>query len=171
MSQSNDPDSLTVILQFYQTVLSRKIYREETDEPDLIMNVFNISSAMKRENRQYWGRELGMCWQRLLTEIFRLYHPDFQPPVRTGQDEPCDFGFATFAVDTKYRIGSGDAGTLKKISLYMDASCKRRATAPPCSFCVRTICHRRSPPAVPEAGRFSWGRPLLISFWSKRILI
>ena len=35
------------------------------------MEVFGITPEMKRENRQYWGRQLGMCWQRLVTEISR----------------------------------------------------------------------------------------------------
>jgi hypothetical protein len=82
------------------------------------MHVFGITPQMKRENRQYWGRELGMCWQLLLTSIFRFNRADFAPAMKSGKDEPCAFAFGTYAVDTKYRIGSGDSGTLKKFKSY-----------------------------------------------------
>jgi hypothetical protein len=112
---TNDLDQ---ILLRYQAAFSKKVYREENDETDILMNVFNITSEMKRENRQYWGRELGMCWQLLVTQVFKNTRDNFALALRSGDDEPYDFGFSNFAVDTKYRIGSGDSGTLKKFKLY-----------------------------------------------------
>ena len=35
-----------------------------------------------------------------------------------GSDEPCDLIVDGYAIDTKYRIGSGDSGTLKKFKSY-----------------------------------------------------
>src|ERR1051326_1078011 len=82
------------------------------------MEVFGISPELKRENRQYWGRELGMRWQRLVIEIFRYARKDYGPALRFGADEPCDLTVGAHAIDTKYRIGSGDSGTLKKFKAY-----------------------------------------------------
>jgi hypothetical protein len=83
------------------------------------MDVFGISPELKRENRQYWGRELGMCWQRLIIEVCKhTRKKDFSPGLRVGADEPCDLVVGKIAIDTKYRIGSGDSGTLKKFKGY-----------------------------------------------------
>lgn len=82
------------------------------------MDVFSIPPALKRENRQYWGRELGMCWQSLVIKTFKTYCQNFQPAFKVGKDEPCDLIVGQYAIDTKYRIGSGDSGTLKKFRSY-----------------------------------------------------
>ncbi|MHB8753182.1 MAG: hypothetical protein ACYDBJ_28845 [Aggregatilineales bacterium] len=50
--------------------------------------------------------------------VFRNTREDFLSALRIGSDEPFDFGFSSFVVDTKYRIGSGDSGTLKKFKSY-----------------------------------------------------
>lgn len=80
--------------------------------------IFDITPELKRENRQYWGRELGMCWQRLIVELCRQTCPDFAPALHFNGDEPCDLIVGQRAIDTKYRIGSGDSGTLKKFKTY-----------------------------------------------------
>lgn len=117
-----DPDGLSVslenIVKNYQSSFTAKVYNDESDDHDCIMDLFGISPDLKRENRQYWGRELGMCWQLVVTEVFRQTRDDFGPALRIGADEPCDFVFGQTAVDTKYRIGSGDSGTLKKFKQY-----------------------------------------------------
>ena len=82
------------------------------------MDVFGLVPAVKRENRQYWGRELGMCWQLIVTELFREAGKTFLPGYREGADELCDLITENDAIDTKYRIGSGDSGTLKKFKQY-----------------------------------------------------
>lgn len=114
----NAIDELHEILQRYQLSFTEKAYGDENDDHDLLMNVFSLSPDIKRENRQYWGRELGMCWQLLIVEIFRQTRDDFQPALRFGNDEPCDLVAGNLAIDTKYRIGSGDSGTLKKFKSY-----------------------------------------------------
>ena len=82
------------------------------------MDIFGIMPQLKREHRQYWGRELGMCWERLVSEMCGSLHPDYGPPLRIGADEPCDFTIGRTAIDTKYRIGSGDSATLRKFRSY-----------------------------------------------------
>jgi hypothetical protein len=110
--------ALGEILGQYQHSFSGKTSQEENNDGDLLMEAFAITPELKRENRQYWGRELGMCWQRLVTELCRQTCQSFSPALRIGADEPCDFLVGTQAIDTKYRIGSGDSGTLKKFKSY-----------------------------------------------------
>lgn len=109
---------LKEILSQYRTSFTDKAYNEENAEHDVLMDVFGITPLLKRENRQYWGRELGMCWQRLVCKVFRLNCDDYKPATRIGSDEPSDCGVGTDVIDTKYRIGSGDSGTLKKFKQY-----------------------------------------------------
>ena len=99
-------------------VFGAKIYREENDDHDPLMDVYGITPNLKRENRQYWARELGMCWQRIVTEVLRTNCSDYKPALKIGNDEPCDCILRVDAIDAKYRIGSGDSGTLKKFKEY-----------------------------------------------------
>ncbi len=106
------------ILGNYQNSFIHKVYTSENNDVDLLMDAFGVTPELKRENRQYWGRELGMCWQLLVTELFKNTRDDFGTAVKIGADEPCDLTAGTYAIDTKYRIGSGDSGTLKKFKSY-----------------------------------------------------
>ncbi|MBA3532040.1 MAG: restriction endonuclease [Ardenticatenales bacterium] len=115
---SNLANKLHLILNQYQLSFTQKSYDAENEDHDLLMDVFSLTPEMKRENRQYWGRELGMCWQLLVTEIFRHTRLDFGPGLKFNSDEPCDLIVGNYALDTKYRIGSGDSGTLKKFKAY-----------------------------------------------------
>lgn len=118
MSSAKLQHALDAILATYQSAFTDKVYAEENDDHDLLMDVYGITPQLKRENRQYWGRELGMCWQRLVVEVCRSTCDDFGPALKMGADEPCDLTVGTLAIDTKYRIGSGDSGTLKKFKAY-----------------------------------------------------
>ena len=109
---------LEQILAKYQKSFTEKFYAEENEEHDILMDVFGISPIIKKENRQYWGRELGMCWQSLVTETCKTYCSSFKPALKVESDEPCDLIVDGYAIDTKYRIGSGDSGTLKKFKSY-----------------------------------------------------
>jgi hypothetical protein len=102
----------------YSESFASKTHPEENNESDILMEVFGITPELKRENKQYWGRELGMCFQRLVVEVARHYRDDFEPALKVGDDEPCDLRFGGMAIDTKYRVGSGDSGTLKKFKKY-----------------------------------------------------
>jgi hypothetical protein len=110
--------ALTHILEQYGNSFSGKAFSEESLEEDDLMLVFGLTQSIKAENKQYWGRELGMCWQRLITELCRQTNSDFGTPIREGADEICDLTIGRDAIDTKYRIGSGDSGTLKKFKQY-----------------------------------------------------
>ncbi len=111
-------EDLLKILSQYRQSFSSKIYTEENNDVDILMKLFKISPETKRENRQYWGRELGMCWQLLITKLAENNCIDFMPPLRIDADEPTDLCIGKDAIDTKYRIGSGDSGTLKKFKKY-----------------------------------------------------
>jgi hypothetical protein len=112
-------NNLNEIINKYSDSFSIKEYGEENEDYDLLMEIFDITPSLKRENRQFWGRELGMCWQRIVTETFKIAaSSDFKSPTKIGKDEPYDLQFKNFAIDTKYRVGSGDAGTLKKFKKY-----------------------------------------------------
>src|SRR3954451_11559885 len=109
---------LSEVMARYSASFSAKAYGEENDDLDPLMTAFGITPELKRENRQYWGRELGMCWQVLVTQLCEATRSDFKPAYRVGLDEPCDLIVGSYAIDTKYRIGSGDSGTLKKFKTY-----------------------------------------------------
>jgi len=126
--------TLEQILDEYAKSFAEKIYNVENNDRDILMDVFGISPEMKRENRQYWGRELGKCWERLVVEIFRSTRDDFQPGLRVGQDEPCDLVVGKYAIDTKYRLGSGDSGTLKSFENTEGCSERKVTSQYCCSF-------------------------------------
>lgn len=109
------------IIKNYFSSFSAKTYNDENEDYDFLMELFGVTPEQKRENRQYWGRELGMCWQLILTELAKKYSPEFKPALRFDRDEPCDLIIGNDAIDTKYRIGSGDSGTLKKFKQYGQA--------------------------------------------------
>jgi len=110
--------ALTTILEQYGKSFSAKAFSEESSEEDDLMLVFGLTQIIKAENKQYWGRELGMCWQRLIVELSHQTNDNFGSPIREGTDEICDLTIGQDAIDTKYRIGSGDSGTLKKFKQY-----------------------------------------------------
>lgn len=106
------------ILSSYSSSFTNKVYSDENNDTDIIMELFGVSPELKRENRQYWGRELGMVWQRIVVSIFKHHHSEYGPALKFDSDEPCDLTVGRDAIDTKYRIGSGDSGTLKKFKQY-----------------------------------------------------
>jgi hypothetical protein len=57
---------LSVVIERYKSAFADKVYKEENNDHDVIMDLFSITPILKRENRQYWGRELGMCWQLIV---------------------------------------------------------------------------------------------------------
>ena len=115
---SEIPGGLERILQQYSKSFAGKVFSEESSEDDDLMLVFALTQTIKSQNRQYWGRELGMCWQLLVTELCKQTCDNFRGPVTEGKDQLCDLVVGSDAIDTKYRIGSGDSGTLKKFVRY-----------------------------------------------------
>jgi hypothetical protein len=110
--------SLDTILAYYHQSFLTKTFGEESVEEDELMRIFGLTQTLKSENKQYWGRELGMCWQRLVTQLCEHTCTNFSGPLRNGTEELCDLVVGRDAIDTKYRIGSGDSGTLKKFKGY-----------------------------------------------------
>ena len=78
--------NLLKIIEKYTVSFNAKNYKEESEEVDVLMEAFGISQELKRENKQYWGRELGMCWQLLVTEVFKHTCQDFSPPKKYGTE-------------------------------------------------------------------------------------
>ena len=116
-SSSEIEQNLDIVMTRYQASFSNKVYSQENEDFDLLMNAFGITPTIKQENKQYWGRELGKCWESLVIEACKNLEK-FQPALRIGNDEICDLIVDNYAIDTKYRIGSGDSGTLKKFKSY-----------------------------------------------------
>lgn len=109
---------LKTIISQYQQSFSEKAYNAENNDSDILMELFGLTPGIKRENRQYWGRELGMCWQLLINKLCEIQCKDYKPALKIETDEPTDLFIGKDAIDTKYRIGSGDSGTLKKFKAY-----------------------------------------------------
>ena len=120
MTNSDIDKKLSIILKKYQGNFSEKVYVDDYDSTDVLMETFCVSQELKRENKQFWGRQLGMCWQLLVVELCRYTCADYGDALRFGSDEPCDLVLGSDAIDTKYRVGSGDSGTLKKFKQYGD---------------------------------------------------
>ena len=118
MTHSDIDNKLSAILRKYQNNFSAKVYVDDYDSTDVLMETFGITQELKRENKQFWGRQLGMCWQLLVVELCKNTCSDYGDALRFGGDEPCDLVVGTDAIDTKYRVGSGDSGTLKKFKQY-----------------------------------------------------
>jgi len=96
-------DKLKSVIRSYHGSFSSKVYSDQNDDHDVLMDVFGLVPAVKRENRQYWGRELGMCWQLIVTELFRAAGKGFQPGYREGADELCDLIAEKRNVSTRMR--------------------------------------------------------------------
>ena len=111
-------DKLSEVLGKYSENFTAKVYSDDFNDTDVLMEAFGITQELKNENKQYWGRELGKCWENLLRDLFEATCVDFEQPKKFGTDEPADFFCGKDAIDTKYRVGSGDSGTLKKFKSY-----------------------------------------------------
>ena len=109
--------NLDKVLKKYCESFQKKVYAIENDDHDVLMDAFGITPELKRENRQYWGRELGKCWESLVIEVCKNVE-SYQSALKIGKDAPCDLRVGKYAIDTKYRVGSGDSGTLKKFKKY-----------------------------------------------------
>ncbi|MCK5715999.1 MAG: hypothetical protein KAH77_00805 [Thiomargarita sp.] len=118
MTDSEIDQKLSSILRKYKENFSTKVYVDNYDSTDILMETFGITQDLKRENKQFWGRQLGMCWQFLVVELCKYTCFNYGDALRFGVDEPCDLILGNDAIDTKYRVGSGDSGTLKKFKQY-----------------------------------------------------
>lgn len=118
MTHGEIDKKLSAILKKYQGNFSAKEYVDNYDATDVLMETFGVTQELKSENKQFWGRQLGMCWQLLVVELCKQTCSDYHDALKFGADELCDLVLGTDAIDTKYRVGSGDSGTLKKFKQY-----------------------------------------------------
>lgn len=107
------------IVMHYQNKFQQKTFVSLNPTSDILMDLFGITYEQKQENMQYWNRELGSLWEEITKEIFRT-NSSFREPLgdEFGTDKPVDYFLGNMAIDAKYRIGSGDSGTLKKFKYY-----------------------------------------------------
>ena len=89
MTHSDIAKKLSAILKKYQGNFSDKVYVDDYDSTDVLMETFGVTQELKRENKQFWGRQLGMCWQLLVVELCRSTCSDYGNALRFGADEPC----------------------------------------------------------------------------------
>ena len=111
-------NTLKDIFDKYNTSFSKKKISTATTEDDLIMKAFGKKQIDIDVNKQYWNREFGKYFEYTVIKIFELTCNDFKPGLRLGADEVCDLIIGDVAIDVKYRVGSGDSGTLKKFKQY-----------------------------------------------------
>jgi len=71
MTKQKIESKLSTILKKYQSSFSEKVYVDNYDSTDVLMDAFGVTQELKSENKQFWGRELGMCWQLLVDELFK----------------------------------------------------------------------------------------------------
>jgi hypothetical protein len=120
MSSKSIENSLESILEDYKRSFNNKIFSDNSSDEDDLMLVFGLTQEIKSQNKQFWGRELGHCWEKIITTLCRQKCENFGDRIKygSGRKHLCDFVIGDVAVDTKYRIGSGDQGTLDKFELY-----------------------------------------------------
>ncbi len=105
------------ILNEYSVKFKNKVHTLTSYSSDILLKHFNVTTEQIHQNKQYWNRELGMCWQKLVIECIK-HRLDYSPAIRINRRELCDFILGQDAIDTKYRIGSGDSGTINKLKEY-----------------------------------------------------
>lgn len=112
-------ENILQIVTRYQRSFQEKTFVEINQDTDILMDLFEITFEQKRENKQYWNRELGSIWELITKEILKI-NPCFREPLPNefGNDSPVDYFIGNMAIDAKYRIASGDSGTLKKFKQY-----------------------------------------------------
>tara|TARA_B110000305_G_C19184134_1_gene513430 strand:- start:155 stop:703 length:549 start_codon:yes stop_codon:yes gene_type:complete len=111
-------NNLKDIFDKYKDSFSKKKISTINTEDDLIMKAFGKKQADVDINKQYWNREFGKYFEYTVVKVFELTHDEFKPGLRLGADEVCDLIIGDVAIDVKYRVGSGDSGTLKKFKQY-----------------------------------------------------
>lgn len=104
------------VLQSCKAAFDVKVFEDFDTGTDVLMDSLSVTPAMKAANRQYWGRQLGACWEALLRSVWAERSPFVRFPKPGDPIYPCDIVSEGLAIDAKYRIGSGDSGTLQKLA-------------------------------------------------------
>ncbi|MNU30449.1 hypothetical protein D3C71_189490 [compost metagenome] len=108
-------ESLDRILVDYRDRFRKKKFTVKPERDDLLMRVFKITPEIKKRNMQYWSRHLGFAWEKLLKAALSEADKTAVFPLPGDKQKPCDMIAGEMAIDAKYRIGSGDSGTLQKL--------------------------------------------------------
>jgi len=69
MTHNDIGNALARIFKKYQNNFSETVYTDDYRSFDVLMETFGITQELKQENKQFWGRQLGMCWQLLVVEL------------------------------------------------------------------------------------------------------
>ena len=107
-------DEFKPIFEKYRMDFKHKAFPDYNGDTDALMNIFGITPSTKNQNMQYWGRQLGACWESIVIEICKRKSPGFKTGLVMNRKQVCDLIAGKYAIDTKYRIGSGDSGTVNK---------------------------------------------------------
>jgi hypothetical protein len=108
-------EELRSSVKHYARKFEEKKFEEEPAYVDTLMAYFGITDEMKRRNSQYWARELGSLYQEIVTKAALEKSRDYFVPKTGDSVLPCDLVAGECAIDMKYRMGSGDSGTLQKL--------------------------------------------------------
>jgi len=106
---------LASVVDGFRASFARKDFIARETDPDILMDVFGLTPEVKLSHPQYWGRELGSCWERLVKSACADASVPVSFPPPGSRDTPCDIILGAHAIETKYRVGSGDSGTLQKL--------------------------------------------------------
>jgi len=120
MNDESIDSSLENTLEHYKKAFSAKVFNDESSDEDDLMLVFGLTQEIKSKHGQYWGKQLGHCWEKITAKLCKQKCENFGDRIKygSGRKHLCDFVIGDTAVDAKYRIGSGDQGTLNKFVLY-----------------------------------------------------
>lgn len=75
------PAELSPILAHYAKAFDQKTVKEHVRTPDVLTDHFSLTPAQVVAEPQFWGRELGMCWERLVRELFMHHVPGTEGPL------------------------------------------------------------------------------------------
>ncbi|MDB9316037.1 hypothetical protein PN462_23200 [Spirulina sp. CS-785/01] len=109
MNFNNINQSLENVLRDYQQSFLSKKFSQDSIEKDDLMLAFGLTQELKAINKQYWGRQLGACWERLVKQLCKASCNNFSLPHNSSYD----LALGQDALDTKYRLGSGDSKTVR----------------------------------------------------------
>jgi hypothetical protein len=100
----------------YHETFTDRMPEEQDAVSDALMDFFRLTPEIKNRERQFYGRHLGAAWEEIAGKILHAHDPSTEFPRPGTEDTPCDIVYRGFAIDTKYRIGSGDSGTMRKLA-------------------------------------------------------
>jgi hypothetical protein len=110
-------NDLKNLVESYKLSFEKKILNHKHFKQDDIMNLFNKNQYDLLLNKQYWHREFGKFYEKYV-KIIAKSKLKYNDSPKYKKYDLCDLVIDNFAIDTKYRIGSGDSGTVRKLKFY-----------------------------------------------------